>query len=152
MIIAWGSKAGTAVSVEVEWSGMSYDRPAADGAHRPGSLTAAAIADRLRQALDTGDLDEFAALLSPDVQWGPPGSTTPPCRNRSQVLQWYTKGRAKGRRATVTEVEVRGSALLVGLRLEDGQGRWQVLQVGPDGVNDIRGFEDRSSAVGELQR
>ena len=49
--------------------------------------------------------DEFAALLSPDVEWGPPGSTTPPCRNRSQVLRWYAKGRAKGRRATVTEVE-----------------------------------------------
>jgi len=131
---------------------MSYERPAADEGPRPGPLTAAAIADRVRQALDTGDLDEFAALLSPDVQWGPPGSTTPPCRNRSQVLQWYAKGRAKGRRATVTEVEVHGSALLVGLRLEDGQGRWQVLQVGPDGVNDIRGFEDRSSAVGELLR
>ena len=84
----------------------------------------------------------------PDVQWGPPGSTTPPCRNRSQVLRWY----AKGRRATVTEVEVHGSALLVGLRLDDGQGRWQVLQVGPGGVNDIRGFGDRSSAVGELLR
>jgi hypothetical protein len=131
---------------------MSYERPAADEGPLPGPLTAAAIADRVRQALDTGDLDEFAALLSPDVQWGPPGSTTPPCRNRSQVLQWYAKGRAKGRRATVTEVEVHGSALLVGLRLEDAQGRWQVLQVGPDGVNDIRGFEDRSSAVGELLR
>jgi len=118
----------------------------------PAPLTGAAIAERVRRALTAGDLDEFGALLSPDVQWGPPGSTTPPCRNRAQVLEWYAKGRAQGRRATVTEVEVHGGALLVGLRLEDGRGRWQVLRVGPDGVNDIRGFENRSGAVGELIR
>ena len=49
-----------------------------------------------------------------------------------------------------TELEAHGTALLVGLRLDDGQGRWQVLRVGPDGVNDIRGFDDRNSAVASL--
>jgi len=68
------------------------------------------------------------------------------------VLRWYAKGRAKGRRATVTEVEVHGNALLVGLRREDGGQRWQVLRVGPDGVNDIRGYEDRPSAAEKLSR
>ena len=97
----------------------------------PSPLTAASIADRVRRALDAADLDEFAALLSPDVQWGAPGDPTPPCRNRSQVLRWYAKGRARGAGPRVTEVEVHGNALLVGLRLEDGEERWQVLRVGP---------------------
>jgi|ERR1700722_2304360 len=125
---------------------MSDDRPAPIGA----PLTAASIAAQLRSSLDTADLDALGALLSPDVQWGPPGSARPPCRNREQVLAWYAEGREQGRRATVNEVEVHGNALLVGLRLDDGQERWQVLRVGPDGINDIRGFEDRRSASRQL--
>ncbi len=128
--------------------------PAADPGHGPpllqAPLTAASIAGRVRRALDAADLDEFAALLSPDVQWGAPGDPTPPCRNRNHVLRWYAKGRAKGRRATVTEVEVQGNALLVGVTLEDGEERWQVMRVGPQSVNDIRGYEDRSSAADGL--
>ncbi len=130
---------------------MSDDGPTAETTTAPTplrpALTAAAIADRVRQALDTSDLDAFRALLSPDVHWGPPGDATPPCRTRDQVLTWYAKGRARGVRATVTEVEVHGNALLVGLRFGDGHERWQVMRVGPDGVNDIRGFEDRSGAA-----
>jgi len=115
-------------------------------------LTAATIADRVRRALETADLDEFAALLRPDVQWGPPGDPTPPCRNRSQVLRWYAKGQAEGRRASVVDVEVYGDALVVHVRLEGGGVRWQVMRVGPNGVDDIRGYEDRESATAALGR
>ncbi len=109
-------------------------------------LTAAGIAPRVRAALEAADVEQFAALLSPDVKWGPPGSSTPPCRNRRQVLAWYTKGRAQGRRATVSEVEVHGDALLVGLRLDDGGERWQIMRVGEGGVYDIPGYDKRSLA------
>ena len=115
-------------------------------------LTAAAIAERVRRAIDEADLDQLAALLSPDVHWGAPDDPTPPCRNRRQVLRWYAAGRAKGRRAAVTEVEVHGDCLLVGLRLDDGAERWQVLRVGPDGVNDVRGYEDRPRALERMPR
>ncbi len=114
-------------------------------------MSAAGVAARVRQALDDGDLEQFAALLSPDVHWGAPGDPNPPCRNRRQVLDWYARGRAAGRRASVTDVEVHGNAVLVGLVLDDGgHPRWQVLRVGPDGVNDIRGFDDRTSALAGL--
>ena len=113
-------------------------------------MTAAGVADRVRVALDNGDLEEFAALLSPDVHWGAPGDANPPCQNRAQVLAWYHKGRDRGRRATVDVVEVHGNALLVGLQQVDGNQRWQVLRVGPDGVNDIRGYELREEAVAKL--
>ena len=80
------------------------------------------------------------------MHWGPPGDANPPCRNRRQVLQWYERGRAAGRRASVTDLEVHGDALLIGLRLETGEERWQVMRVGPEGVTDIRGYEDRTGA------
>ena len=112
----------------------------------PRPVTAAAIADRLRATLEAADVDGFGGLLSPDVHWGAPGDPNPPCRNRRQVLQWYQRGRAEGRRANVTALEVHGESLLVGLRLETGEERWQVLRVGPEGVTDIRGYEDRPAA------
>jgi hypothetical protein len=70
--------------------------------------------------------------------------------HREQVLAWYAKGRERGRRATVSAVEVHGNAPLVGLHLQDGREHWQVQRVGPDGSNDIRGFEDRGSAAQQL--
>ena len=81
----------------------------------------------------------------------PRATARPRCRNRDQVLKWYAEGRDAGRRvATVSHVEVRGNAVLVGMRLEGEGERWQVLRVGPAGVYDIRGFEDRAQGAAEL--
>jgi ketosteroid isomerase-like protein len=113
-------------------------------------ITPETVAEKVRSALDAGDLAAFGDLLSPDVHWGAPGDANPPCQNRAQVLKWYEKGRARGRRGTVTEVSVHGNAVLVGLRLNSGEDRWQVLRVGPDGIRDIRGYEDRASATERL--
>jgi hypothetical protein len=113
-------------------------------------MTAAGIADRVRVALDHADLEEFSGLLSPDVHWGAPGDANPPCQNRQQVLAWYQRGRDRGGRAKVDVVEVHANALLVGLHQLGGPRRWQVLRVGPDGVNDIRGYERREEAVAQL--
>jgi ketosteroid isomerase-like protein len=115
--------------------------------------TAAEIAEPVRAALEASDLHALSALLSPDVQWGAPGDPAPACRNRGDVLAWSRRGRAAGTRAQVTEVDVVGDALLVGLMVDRGGSageRWQVLTIGPDGVRDIRGHEDRASAVAGL--
>ncbi len=105
----------------------------------------------MREILESNDLERFAQLLSPDVHWGAPGVPTPACQNRNQVLKWYTKGRAAGRRVSkVTDVEVHGDAVLVGMHLEGEGERWQVLRVGPEGVDDIRGFERRAQAAADL--
>ena len=110
-------------------------------------MTAAGIAPRVRDRPRGGRRRTVRRPPQPRTcTWGPPGSSTPPCRNRRQVLAWYAKGRAQGRRATVSEVEVHGNALLVGLRLDDGAERWQIMRVGEDGVNDIRGYDNRPSA------
>jgi hypothetical protein len=114
-------------------------------------ITVEAVAARVKEALESNDLERFGELLSPDVHWGAPGAATPACQNRVEVLRWYAKGREAGRRvATVSHVEVQGNAVLVGFRLEGEGERWQVLRVGPAGVYDIRGFEDRAQGAAEL--
>jgi ketosteroid isomerase-like protein len=123
-------------------------------ASRPST---AAIAEQVRSALQSADLTAFADLLDPDVRWGAPDDPAPPCQNRSQVLQWYRKGRESGARATVTEVVATDDTILVGLRVTGNQAgrrrgggeadRWQVLTVRAGRVVDIRGFESRAEAA-----
>ncbi|HEY3842432.1 MAG TPA: nuclear transport factor 2 family protein [Acidimicrobiales bacterium] len=117
------------------------------------SRTAESIAGLVRAALASDDLAGFSELLDPAVQWGAPDDPTPTCRNREQVMTWYQRGWQAGTRARVTEVSVHGDKILVGLmvtREGDYGERWQILTVGPGGVTDIRGFEDRASAASRV--
>ena len=119
------------------------------------------VARRVRTALEGADLSLFAELLDPDVHWGPPGATSPPCRNREQVMAWYERGRAAGTRARVSEVELLGNQILVGLVVTgneaaqergDGAERWQLLTVRDGRVTDIVAFERRAEAVAWASR
>jgi hypothetical protein len=117
------------------------------------ATTAESIAGQVRAALGSADLAGFSDLLDPDVQWGAPDDPRPTCRNRQQVMTWYQRGWQTGTRARVTEVSVHGDKILVGLMVKrDGDygERWQILTVGPGGVTDIRGFEDRASAASRV--
>jgi ketosteroid isomerase-like protein len=117
----------------------------------------ATLADRVRSALGSGDLDAIRELLDPDARWGPPeGPGDDDCRNREQVIAWWAGARAAGARAVVTEVSAGPGTLLVGLEVtgtpaaqEPGEAarRWQVLTVRDDRITDIRGFEDRAAAA-----
>jgi hypothetical protein len=117
------------------------------------------LAERVRTALETADLDTFAELLAPDVTWGAPGDVAPPCRNRNQVLDWYQKGRAAGVRALVVDITTYPSKLLVALALtSEGPppadpiaDRWQVLTVADGRVRDIRGYDNESAATTAAQ-
>jgi hypothetical protein len=70
------------------------------------------LAEHLRVAYDTADVELFASLLHPDVQWGggPEGYT-----NRAQVLARYQDQLSRGVRAQVTTSEVNGDAIVTGL-------------------------------------
>lgn len=110
---------------------------------------------RLRDALESQDVAAFSALLAPGVTWGAPDDPNPPCRNRRQVVQWYQRGLDRGVSAVVSEVTSVGHRVLVGLIVTgnpDGDPaapfqRWQVLALADGRVRDIRGFEDRPSAL-----
>ncbi len=112
------------------------------------------LANRVRTALETADLEAFADLLHPAVRWGAPGDGAPPCTTRDDVLAWYARGRADGRRATVSEVLALPGRLVVGMEVSPGRRggggpgrRWQVLTVTGGRITDIRGYGDRLSAV-----
>jgi hypothetical protein len=118
------------------------------------------LARKVRIGLETGDLAAYRDLLDPDVHWGPPGVSSPPCQNRDQVIAWYERARQAGTRATVSEVEVLGDQILVGLvvtgneqaRDRGGQARWQLLTVKDARIIDIVGFEQRVEAVDWARR
>ena len=117
----------------------------------------AALAGRVRSALESGDLDAIRDLLDPDARWGAPeGPSDYDCRNRDEVIAWWAGARAAGARAVVTEVIAGTGTLLVGLEVtgtpaarEAGgaAGRWQVLTLKGDRIADIRGFDDRATAA-----
>src|SRR5271165_6667941 len=113
--------------------------------------TAQTIAEQVSAAMEAADLSGFAELLDPDVHWGPPDASRPVCRNRRQVLAWYERARESGRRARVTQVDVMGDRILVGMSVNSVQAgkvggdieRWQVLTVANGRIVDIVGFDER---------
>jgi len=110
-----------------------------------------AIAAKVRIALESADLRQFEALLDPQVTWGPPGDSAPPCRNRQQVLSWYAKGREAGRRAQVRDLTTHGDKILVTMTVSSpddaASDRWQVLTVAHGRVTDIRGYDNERAAL-----
>ncbi len=118
----------------------------------------ARLTERVRLALESGDLDAIRDLLEPDARWGVPGGPhDADCKNRDQVVAWWAGARAAGARAKVMEVTAGAGSLLVGLEVtgtpaarEAGGAaqRWQVLTLRGGRIADIRGFDDRAAAAG----
>jgi hypothetical protein len=117
------------------------------------------VASRVKEALESADVDRFSNLLDPAVRWGAPDAPRGGCHNRDQVLAWYRMGQAAGVRARVTEIVVGSDRILVGLSVvghKDGgdegeRDRWQVLTVRAGRVVDIRGFDDRQEAAVRME-
>ena len=110
-----------------------------------------AIAAKVRTALGSADLEQFAELLDPRVTWGAPGDPSPPCQTRQQVLAWYERGKAAGRRAQVLRVTTHGDKILVAMTVTSTAGdaaadRWQVLTVSGGRITDIRGYDREAEA------
>lgn len=117
----------------------------------------AALAGRVRAALESGDLAAIRNLLGPSARWGAPeGHGGADCRDRDQVIAWWARARAAGARAVVTEMTAGPGTLLVGLDVTGTSAareaggtarRWQVLTVSGGRITDIRGFGDRTDAA-----
>lgn len=120
------------------------------------ALSITDLAERVRAAMGSNDLEALAALMSPDVRWGAPDDLAGGCQNRDQARAWYEAAMARGVRASVNEVEVGDGCLLVGLTVHGSSStgeecgptqRWQVLTVDKGLVADIRGFDSRADAA-----
>jgi ketosteroid isomerase-like protein len=115
----------------------------------------AQLAAKVRVALDSADPEAFGGLLDPNVTWGAPGDPSPSCRNRRQVLDWYQRGRADGRRAKVRDLTCHRDKIVVTMTVssagspavEAGVDRWQVLTVTGGRISDIRGYDRRGDAL-----
>jgi hypothetical protein len=114
------------------------------------------LAAQVRKALAAEDVSAFADLLDGNVTWGAPGARNPTCKNRSQVLSWYERGREAGVRGSVFDVEVLGDRLLVSMNLRGTEGarerggtalRFQILTVREGRIVDIVGFDDKAEAL-----
>ena len=109
---------------------------------------AAALASAVREALTADDIERFSSLLDPNVTWSAPDAEVPTCRNRRQVLAWFTSHR-DGRAVQLLEVTARRDKILVAMTVstpEGSEGRWQVLTVSGNRVSDIRGFDQEAAA------
>lgn len=114
------------------------------------------IARQIQIALDASDLTAFQELLDPNVTWGAPHAKNPACKSRDQVLTWYQRGKASGVEGRVSDVEILGECVLLGLvvrRTEAAQERgeaamrWQVNTVRDGRVIEIVGFDDHHEAI-----
>lgn len=109
------------------------------------------LAEQVRSALATANLEGFEDLLDPQVTWGAPGDPAPACQNRRQVLVWYANAQAAGVHAEVIEVTTHGNKILLATSVRRGLGepsepRWQVLTVADGRIVDIRGYDGESEA------
>jgi hypothetical protein len=114
------------------------------------------LSERIKVAFNSADLALIAALLAPDVRWGPPETPGGVCRSREEVIEWWSRAWQAGARARATEVVPGRGALLVGLRVSGTRDaertggeakRWQVLRLHAGQIVDIRGFDDRHEAA-----
>jgi ankyrin repeat protein len=102
----------------------------------------AELAERLRTAMDAGDLEQFGGLLHADARWAG-------CTNRGQVLDWYRALDDAGVRAEVRDVLVSGDVIV--LELAVGGGVFcQVFRARDGEIVDISGYPDRAEALAAL--
>ena len=111
---------------------------------------------RIRSAFESADLSALAQLLDEHARWGAPEESVPACQSRGQVLEWYRRAREQGARAEINEASAVDGCIVLGLNVTDTEGaiekgamsnRWQVLSVRQSRIVEIRGYEDRESAL-----
>lgn len=118
----------------------------------------AEVAELLRIAFETTDLDLFAALLAPDVRWGggPLG-----CHTREQVLAQYRSSVDLGFHGTLDAIEEHGEDRLIievrytgqaeGMPAGPAGTRAQVLRIADDLIVSIDGYPDVATARQAVQ-
>jgi hypothetical protein len=116
----------------------------------PSTITAL-----LRTALNEGDRLRLAAYLQPDVRWHNPYGRGVDYFGRAQILAQCAHLHARGLRTTVEETFTYPQAVVLGLLgspdadapAVPGLLLYQVFQIADGRITDIRGYDDRYTAL-----
>jgi SnoaL-like domain len=111
------------------------------------------IADQLRSAFATGDLDALGRLLASDARWGDDDHPNK-CRSRSDVISTFDRLLGEGVDGTVRDTIIGPKGVAVLLHVEwpnPGEGRgvnfYQAYLIHGGLVTEIQRHDDRKSAV-----
>lgn len=108
---------------------------------------------KLNSLYGSSDFDELEGFLDPDVYWGAPDDHEQGCHNRQQVIDRWRHAKGAGVSAQVTEIEINGDKILIGIDVTGREGsaytesRWQVLTVKESMIIEIIGFDNREEAM-----
>jgi ketosteroid isomerase-like protein len=111
------------------------------------------IADQIRRAYGTRNLDALAPLLADDVTWGDANHPRG-CRNRSDVLATFSRLMDEGVGGQITELSEGSDGLLCGLTVEWPEGHqrsedrtlFHVYRIRDGLITRIERYDDRDSA------
>ncbi|MDA8264617.1 MAG: nuclear transport factor 2 family protein [Actinomycetota bacterium] len=111
------------------------------------------LAERVRTALETRDLEALGTLLSDDVRWGDDDHPRR-CRSRSDVLATFRRLMDEGVQADITELVAGANGLLCGLAVKlPGPGHpserrlFHVYLVRDSRIVEIQPHDDRMAAT-----
>jgi hypothetical protein len=114
------------------------------------------IADQLRSAFATKDLETLGRLLADDARWGDDDHPNK-CRSRSDVIATFDRLLGEGVHGEVTETLVGPNGVAVALHVQwpnpgDGRGInfYQAYLVRDGLVTEIQRHDDRRSALAAL--
>jgi hypothetical protein len=113
-----------------------------------------ALADRIRAAFASRDFDSFGELVADDARWGDDDHPNR-CRGRGDVLANYRRLVDEGVTGDVTETATGPAGVMCELRIEWPEDAdtsrpttlFQVFMVRDGRVAEIRGYDDRESAL-----
>jgi ketosteroid isomerase-like protein len=112
------------------------------------------LANRLRGALTSRDIEALGALLSDDVQWGD-GDDPRACHNRADVIATLTRALLTGVDGTLVDLQTGKKGIFCHFSVtrprselqEGARDVFHVYLVKDDQIYLIRSFEDRTSAA-----
>jgi hypothetical protein len=116
------------------------------------------IADQLRSAFATQDLNALGRLLAGNARWGSDDNPDQ-CRSRGDVVATFDRLLGEGVEAEITDTIVGPNGLAVLLQIEwpnPGEGReasfYQTYRVASGAVTEIQHHDDRKSAVAAISK
>jgi hypothetical protein len=111
------------------------------------------VAQRIRRAFETNDMDTFHELLAPDARWGDDDAPNR-CRGREDVIRTFKRLLDQGVRGTLEDTTAGPNGIAARLRVEwpapadsASEVLFQVYVLHDEHIIEIRRYDDEPSAL-----